>query len=113
MKKYGVNNKRLRVKNYNGLIVTIHAQERAYQRLNITCWKTLGEKALKALNEGINACLDETLRPLCFEKALATSLDGVYCHEGNLYLFKENALITVMPVSFLNEFNNWHGQKAA
>lgn len=85
---------------------------RAKERLQIDCPKQLGALAERALKEGINACLDPFLRELCYEKALATGLDGVYVLEEKVFLFKENALITVMPQSYLKDFNLWHKQKA-
>lgn len=57
--------------------------------------------ANKALDEGINATLDETIRPMIEARLKKHNPSGVYLLEGNVYIFKDDTLVTFMPLSFL------------
>ena len=56
----------------------------------------------KALNQGINVLLDETLRPMYLRKAMKNDGSIAYLLEDKLYVFIDNNLVTVMPLSFLS-----------
>lgn len=79
--------------------VSYHAKERARSRLGMTP-KELKKAALLSLEEGIDALADETLRPLVLRKAIRND-SFMYLYQGAVFIFKEDTLVTVYPVSWL------------
>lgn len=77
-----------------------HAIERAWERGRIDR-SQLMHLANKALDQGINASLDETMRPLIKKRLEKHEPSGVYLLDGYVYIFKDDTLATFMPLSYL------------
>lgn len=77
-----------------------HAIERAWERGRVDRSQLI-YLANKALEEGINATLDETMRPLIKNRLEKHQPSGVYLLDGYVYIFKDDTLVTFMPLSFL------------
>ena len=77
--------------------ITKHAVDRALERFG---WDThkLFNQAIKSLNDGLYVLDDETLYPMFIESA--TYGGGLpYMYEGVVFVFDEDRLITVYPIS--------------
>lgn len=81
--------------------LTKHSKERAWERFQMDA-SSLKFHANKALEQGINILLDETLRPMYLRKALKNDGSIAYLLEDKIYVFQNESLVTVMPLSYLS-----------
>lgn len=86
--------------NRHKIKLSTHAIERAWQRGRMDR-SQLMYYANKALDEGINALTDETMREMIKKRVEKHQPSGVYLLDGNVYIFKDDALVTFMPLDFL------------
>lgn len=84
--------------------ITEHAKIRAWERAQMDA-SQLKYHAQKCLDDGIDALQDEVLRPLCLNKARKYNNSAMYLHQGNIYVFVEDILVTLFPLNYLNEFS--------
>jgi hypothetical protein len=89
--------------NKYGVKISDHARERAYERFKIDA-SQLKFLANKALDAGIDVFQDETLRDMFLEKSENKNPSGIYLYEGIVYVFIDDILITVYPLSFVSEY---------
>lgn len=84
--------------------ISDHARERAYERFNMDA-SQLKFYANKSLNDGIDVFQDPSLRDMFLEKSEDKEPSGIYLLEGKVYVFKDDVLVTVYPLSFVNEYH--------
>ena len=97
----------------DGVIISRHAQLRALQRTQITCHRALGSMAVRSLSEGIDILGDPVLRELALKRAVRHGDHGLYAIEGIVFVFKEDTVVTVFPISWLALFQaDAHAQAA-
>lgn len=84
--------------------ISDHAKERAYERFGIDA-SQLKFFANKSLNEGIDVFQDPVLRDIFLAKSKKHEPSGIYLLEGKVFVFKEDVLITVYPLSFVNDYH--------
>lgn len=83
--------------------ISEHARQRAYERFNMDA-SQLKFYSNKALDEGIDVFQDEALREMFLEKSENKNPSGIYLFEGVCYVFSDDVLVTVYPLSFVNEY---------
>ena len=86
---------------YNDIKITSHAQERAAERTDIETLDELCQAAEKSITEGIDALADPTLRELVYAYAKRHNNSGMYAYKGYVYVFKDDALVTIIPIGWL------------
>lgn len=87
------------------ITITKHAIDRAWQRFRMDA-SQLKYNANKSLDEGIDVLQDEILRPMALKKAEKHNASGMYLYQGNIYMFKDEALVSVMPLVYLHEYQD-------
>lgn len=85
---------------FNGIYITAHAEMRAKQRLQMN-FKDLCQDAFDSLEKGIDALGDPTLRDMVIDRAVRHGASGIYAYKGVLYIFVENAVVTVYPLQWI------------
>lgn len=83
--------------------ISLHAQQRGRERLGLSV-RQLKESAISSLENGIDAMSDESLRPGLIKSALKHNASGIYLFQNGVFIFKEDTLVTVYPISWLNLF---------
>jgi hypothetical protein len=91
--------------------ITAHAQERAYERTEIKNREDLCAYVDGAVNEGIDALADPTLRPLCYNYAVRKNSSGMYAFRGIVFIFIDASLVTILPIAWLADYDRrgYHG----
>lgn len=85
--------------------VTRHAVERFNERIRKAGRTEIQKLAFKALNEGIVATLDETIRPMILTRCERYN-SVAYMFEGAVYIFIDETLTTIYPISWLAEYKS-------
>lgn len=80
--------------------LTLHAIQRGKERLGLNA-RELRDHALKSLTEGTDALSDETLRPYLIRRALRHESSGIYLYRNGVFIFKDQYLVTVYPISWI------------
>lgn len=88
---------------YRGVLITKHAEARAIERLSMNFDK-IKVLAAESLENGVDILHDESTRAEFLPSAKRHDCDGMYSHEGIVFVFKGNRLVTVYP---LNWFGRW------
>jgi hypothetical protein len=88
--------------------ISSHSIERAFERTTIKTRSELATLAFESLEEGIDVLGDPTLREMCYRNAVKNHNCGTYAHKGIVFIFREDILVTVYPMSWLADFNK-HG----
>ena len=85
-----------------GIIVTTHAKERGRERFHLSAEELATLAALSLDSEdSIDVLHDPTLRPLAINSALRHDASGMYSFRGIVFIFRNQYLVTVYPVSWL------------
>jgi len=92
---------------YKDIRLSIHAQERARERLGVTNFSELAVKAHLSLTEGIDALADPTLREQCYSRMQRHGSSGMYVFEGIVFIFKDETVTTIYPVAWLGGFDEF------
>lgn len=81
--------------------ITDHARKRAFERMRMD-FSQLKYNANKSLDHGIDIFQDEMLRDLGLKKLRNHNPSGMYLLEGNIYVFVDDVLVTVYPLTYLS-----------
>lgn len=87
-----------------GIKLTLHSIERARERFNLRP-SELKRLAEESLDQGSDVFSDEFLRPIFLRKIKNyENTSGIYYHQGIFFIFVDDFLATVYPISFLSEY---------
>jgi hypothetical protein len=90
---------------YKGIRISHHAQVRALERTTIRDNATLAAEALASLNEGIDVLAEPVLRDQCYQYARKHKSCGMYAHNGVVYIFKDDTVVTLIPIAWLSNYD--------